>query len=301
MGTEVSGTLGSLDLADGRQLEWSSVGPPNATILLDHHGTPGSRVPAGVMARAATARGLRLVTTSRPGYGRSSRAPGRTVVDVVGDSAALLDELGADAAYVIGASGGGPHALACGALLGERVLGVAVLAGVAPLAAEGLDWLAGMGEDNVEEFTLALAGEGTLRPFLDAARPELLKADAEGVLAVLGGLLPEVDRACLTGEVAADAAASMAEAVVVGVDGWLDDDLAFTQPWGFELTDLGRLTGRGKPVSIWQGDADLMVPFAHGQWLAEHVPGARAHLLPGEGHLSIGIGSIDAILEELTT
>ncbi len=298
MNTELGISLGILDLADGRQLEWSSVGPPDGTVLLNHHGTPGSRVPAGTMARAAAARGLRLVTASRPGYGRSSRAPGRIVADVVGDATALLDELGAGEAYVIGASGGGPHALACAALMGGRVLGVCVLAGVAPWNAEGLDWLAGMGEDNVEEFTLTLAGEGMLRPFLEAARPELLKADADGVLAVLGGLLPEVDRACLTGEVAADAAASMAQAVVAGVDGWLDDDLAFAQPWGFELSGLASLA-RGRPVSIWQGDADLMVPFAHGEWLAEHVPGARPHLLAGEGHLSIGIGSIGPVLDEL--
>lgn len=299
MDAELKITSGTLDLPDGRQLDWSSVGPESGPILLNHHGTPGSRHPVGTMARAATQRGLRLVTPSRPGYGRSSRAAGRTIADVAPDAAHLLDELGAGQAYVIGASGGGPHALACGALLSDRVLGVAVLAGVAPLDAEGLDWLAGMGEDNIEEFTLTLAGEGALRPFLDSARPELLKADVEGLLAVLGGLLPEVDRACLTGEVAADAAASTAEAVAVGVDGWLDDDLAFAQPWGFDLADLGALSARGKSVSIWQGDADLMVPYAHGQWLAEHVPGARAHLLAGEGHLSIGIGSIDAILDEL--
>ena len=103
-----------------------------------------------------------------------------------------------------------------------------------------------------------------------------------------------MDLACLTGEAAEDLAADMADGLARGIDGWLDDDLAFVRPWGFELAALA-LT----PVSVWQGDADLMVPFAHGEWLTAHVPGVRAHLLAGEGHLSIGIGSLDAVLDEL--
>ena len=292
--TDLSVTHDVLTLPDGRRLEWSSVGPVDGPVLLDHHGTPGSRHVSRIVARAAVRRGLRFVTTSRPGYGGSDRHAGRSVADVAADSAALLDALRADSAYVSGGSGGGPHALACGALLGHRVRAVAVIAGVAPYDAEGLDWLAGMGEDNVVEFTATQQGEAVLRPLLDTFRPELLNADAEGVLAVLGGLLPDVDRACLTGEVVEDAAASMAESVSVSVDGWLDDDLAFAKPWGFGLEALASVR-----VSIWQGDADLMVPFAHGQWLAGRLPGARVHLLTGEGHLSIGVGHVDAILDEL--
>jgi pimeloyl-ACP methyl ester carboxylesterase len=90
-------------------------------------------------------------------------------------------------------------------------------------------------------------------------------------------------------------AASFREAVRVSVDGWLDDDLAFTRPWGFGLAEIT------VPTMIWQGSADLMVPFAHGQWLAAQLPGASVHLEEGEGHLSVGIGALDQMLDELVS
>jgi pimeloyl-ACP methyl ester carboxylesterase len=194
---------------------------------------------------------------------------------------------------VAGWSGGGPHALACGALLPDRVRGVLCVAGVAPYRAEGLDFLAGMGEDNVDEFGAALQGEEALRPWLEAHRPELLEVTGGEVAAALGNLVPPVDVAVLTGEVADDLAAEFRHALSAGVDGWLDDDLAFTRPWGFGLADIA------VPTYLWQGSDDLMVPFAHGQWLAERIPGVTAHLEEGEGHLSIGIGAFDRMLDEL--
>ena len=191
-----------------------------------------------------------------------------------------------------GWSGGGPHALASAARL-PQVAATLVIAGVAPYGAEGLDWFAGMGQDNVDEFGAAVEGPQALRPFLDAALPHLQQVDAAGIIASLGNLLPDVDRAVLTNEFGEDMAASFAEALAHTTDGWLDDDLAFVTPWGF---DLDEITG---PVSLWQGTEDLMVPFAHGEWLAEHLPGVRAHLLPGEGHLSVGVGAVDKMVEEL--
>jgi pimeloyl-ACP methyl ester carboxylesterase len=283
-----------ITLADGRDLEVEVTGPDGGPVLLFHHGTPGGSVQRGSLARAAHARGLRLVTTSRPGYGASTRQAGRTVADVVPDTAAVLDRLGVETCLVAGWSGGGPHALACGALLSDRVRGVLCIAGVAPYGADGLDFLAGMGEDNVEEFGAALEGEEVLRPWLDAHRPEMLELTGDQVIAALGDLVPPVDAAVLTGEVAEDLAAEFRQALSAGVDGWLDDDLAFTRPWGFELADVA------VPSYLWQGSDDLMVPYAHGKWLAERIPGVTAHLEPGEGHLSIGIGALDRILDELT-
>ncbi len=209
------------------------------------------------------------------------------------DVAAVLDQVGADTCLVAGWSGGGPHALAAGVLLPDRVRGVLCIAGAAPYDAEGLDFLAGMGEDNVEEFGAALKGEAPLRAWLENARPELVDVTAEDVVASLDTLLPPVDEAALTGEFADYLAAEFRQAVSVGVDGWLDDDLAFTRPWGF---DLGALT---VPTYVWQGSDDLMVPFAHGQWLADRIPGVTAHLEPGEGHLSIAVGALDRMLDEL--
>jgi len=282
-----------LRLADGRELDMLESGPPAGQVLIFHHGTPGSCVPIRAMADAANRLGLRFVTTSRPGYGDSTRHPGRSVVDVVADTAAVLDAVGADECLVAGWSGGGPHALACGARLAERAAAVLVIAGVAPYSAEGLDWRAGMGEDNVIEFGRALEGEAALRPYLEGMRLQLRQATAADLVTAWSTLLPPVDRAVLAGEVGEDLAAHINEGLRVGVDGELDDDLAFVKTWGFALGEVAA------PTLLWQGTEDLMVPITHGKWLAEQIPGVTAHLKEGEGHLSIGVGAIDRMLEEL--
>ena len=281
-------------LPDGRLLDLRVSGPAGGFPLVFHHGTPGAGTPNRALERAAHARGLRLVTTSRPGYGDSSPQPGRSVVDVVADTAAVLAAIGADRCLVAGRSGGGPHALACGARLGATTA-VLVIAGVAPYGTEGLDWLAGMGEDNVAEFSAALQGEDRLRPYLLHEREQLKDATVAGIVASLETLLPDVDRAVLTSEFGEDLVASFREAVRPGVEGWLEDDIAFTRSWGFELAEIS------VPTMIWQGSADLMVPFSHGQWLASQLPGASVHLEEGEGHLSIGIGALDRMLDELVS
>lgn len=279
--------------ADGRDLDVEVTGPPDGAALLFHHGTPGAVTQMRGMQRSAHARGLRLVTWSRPGYGRSTRLSGRRVADVVDDVTAILDHLRADRCLVAGWSGGGPHALATAALLGDRVTGVLSIAGIVPDGLPDLDLLAGMGEQNVEEFGQARSGADALRPYLEAEAATLSHADAAGLVEGMSSLLPEVDRRLLTAEVGEDLVASFAEGLRHGVDGWLDDDLAFTASWGFDLSQIA------VPAFVWQGSADLMVPFAHGQWLARHVPGAVSHLEEGEGHLSIGIGSVDRMLDEL--
>ena len=245
------------------------------------------------MQRAAAERSLRLATYSRPGYGNSTRQPGRRVVDAADDVTAVLDYLDADRCVMAGWSGGGPHALATGARLGDRVAGVLSIASVGPFDADGLDFLAGMGEQNLEEFGLACAGEDVLRPYLVAEAAGLREADAGALVLGLSTLLPDVDRAVLTEEYGEDMASSFAEALRVGVDGWVDDDLAFVQPWGFDLAELK------VPTFVWQGSADLMVPYRHGQWLAAQIPGVTPHLERGQGHLSIAVGSLGRMLDEL--
>jgi pimeloyl-ACP methyl ester carboxylesterase len=279
-------------LPDGRRLDMRVSGAADGVPLVFHHGTPGAATPVRALERAAHERGLRLVTTSRPGYGESSRQPGRVVVDVVADTAAVLAAIGTERCLIAGWSGGGPHALACGARLGAAAA-VLVIAGVAPYGAEGLDWMAGMGEDNIVEFSAAVHGEDELRSYLLQEREQLKDITAADVASSLETLLPDVDRAVLTGEFAEDMAASFREAVRVGAEGWLDDDLAFASPWGFGLEEIS------VPAMIWQGSADLMVPFSHGQWLASHLPAASAHLQQGEGHLSVGLGALDRMLDEL--
>jgi pimeloyl-ACP methyl ester carboxylesterase len=211
----------------------------------------------------------------------------------VDDTAAVLAAMGADRCLVAGWSGGGPHALACGARL-PQATAVLVIAGVAPYGADGLDFMAGMGEENIVEFSAALRGEYELQPLLAGLGEQLKSITADDIASTMETLLPDVDKAALTGEFAEDMAASFREAVRMGIAGWLDDDLAFTRPWGFAFGEIS------VPVMIWQGSADLMVPFAHGQWLARQLPDAAAHLEDGEGHLSVGLGALDRMLDELT-
>ena len=170
-----------------------------------------------------------------------------------------------------------------------------MIAGVAPYEAEGPDWTAGMGEENVVEFSATLHGEDQLRSYLLGAREQLKDVTTADIVAFLETVLPDVDRAVLTGEVGEDIAANFREAVRTGVEGWLEDDVAFVRSWGFGLEEIS------VPTMIWQGSADLMVPFSHGRWLASHLPGASAHLEEGEGHLSVGLGALDRMLDELVS
>jgi pimeloyl-ACP methyl ester carboxylesterase len=283
----------NVETPDGRSLEVVSQGPADALLLVFHGGTPVAAVLHPPMVDAAIASGLRFITYSRPGYATSDAMPGRSVADAVTDVTAILDVLGADRFVTIGWSGGGPHALACGALLASRCAAVATIAAVAPYPAEGIDWLAGMGEENVEEFGAALEGEDALSTYLKEEAIGLSQVTATDLDDALGDLVSEVDRASLTGPFAEWAAASFRKAVSTGIAGWRDDDLAFVKPWGFDLTSLTR------PVALWQGSDDRMVPSSHGKWLAAHVPTAHPRLLEGEGHLSVGVGAFGRIVEDL--
>lgn len=281
-----------LELADGRVLEVVVEGPEAGLPLVIHHGTPGAAVPFAPMVAAATARGLRTVHYARPGYGDSTPSPGRPVASAAANTAAVLDALGLGEFVTLGYSGGGPNALACASLLPGRCRATATVAGVAPWRAEGLDWLDGMGADNVEEFDAALAGEEELSGYLAAQRDGLLDVRGPDLVAALGDLVSTVDAAQLTGEFAEFLAASFRAAVAAGIAGWRDDDLAFVRDWGFPLD-------RARRVTVWQGGQDRMVPYPHGEWLAGHLPGASARLLPAEGHLSLLVGRFGDVLDSL--
>jgi len=278
---------------EDRVLEVLVTGPEDGPVVVFHTGTPSAGRPFAGWTRDGAQRGVRHVCYARPGYAGSTRAPGRTVADCTADVAAIADALGVERFHTVGWSGGGPHALACAALLGERVIATAVLAGVAPYDADGLNWLDGMGEENVEEFRATQAGAEALRGFLEPFREELSNISAADVAEAFGDLLSEVDRRALTGEFAEFMAASSAGAVENGIWGWLDDDLAFVADWGFELS------AAAGPVSIWQGGQDRMVPFAHGRWLAANIRGAAPHLREQEGHITIVVDAYGAVLDDL--
>ncbi len=278
--------------AGGRQLDVLAAGPPGGLPLVVHQGTPAGLAPMPALVTAATAWGLRTVVYSRPGYGGSTAQPGRSVAGAAADVRAILDSIGAAEFVTAGWSGGGPHALACAALLPGRCLAAASVAGVAPFGADGLAWRAGMAEENVVEFAAAERGEAALTAFLDNEAAQLARTSAADIAAALGGLVSAVDKAALTGDLADFLAASFRSALSGGIAGWRDDDLAFVRDWGFGLGEVG-------PAAIWQGDQDRMVPYAHGAWLAGHLPRARAHLLPGHGHLTLTAASWPEILADL--
>jgi pimeloyl-ACP methyl ester carboxylesterase len=303
----------SITRPNGRTIDFLVAGPADGLPLVLHEGTPIGLVLYPPTVQAARIRGLRVVLAARPGYEGSTPRPGRRVVDVAEDTAAVLDELSADTFVTAGWSGGGPHALACAAALPGRCLAAASIAGVAPRAAKGLDWLAGMGPENVAEFGAAERGQAALTEFLDHEAVMLNTLTGESVAKSLGGLVIEADQAVLTGEFADYVAAGLRASMNSGIAGWRDDDLAFVKDWGFSLgwDSPGEASPGGEspggespapgpaPVAVWQGDQDRMVPFAHGQWLAANIQGARVHLLPGEGHLTLTVTAIGRILDDL--
>jgi pimeloyl-ACP methyl ester carboxylesterase len=274
---------------DGRTVRVLEAGDPGGRAVVVHHGTPGSRLLWRELVEDAEARAIRLVAYDRPGYGGSDPHPGRTVADVAADVAAIADALGIERLAVEGGSGGGPHALACAALLAERVVAAASLAGVAPYEAEGLDWAEGMGQDNLDEFGAAVAGREELERYLHGQADAMLASDAETIAEVLRSLLSPPDTAVLTGELAEYLHAATAAGIAERLDGWIDDDLAFLKPWGFGLADI-RI-----PVQLWHGAQDRFVPIAHGRWLAERIPGVEAHLAGEDGHLTIQVNRIGEV------
>jgi pimeloyl-ACP methyl ester carboxylesterase len=282
-----------ITLRDGRTLHVYDDGDPDGSVVVEHHGTPGSGISYAPDVELARERGLRIVSYDRAGYGRSTPDSGRVVADIGNDIADVLDELGVDHFASLGASGGAPHSLALGALLPGRCVAVAAIAAPTPWEADGIDWLEGQGEQNVEEWDAALQGSETLEAHLEPIAAEIRKTSAEQLRDLLATLLPPVDRDVLTGDRAAYAKANMDRAVEPGIAGWRDDDLAFTKPWGFELDDIR------VPVLLWQGVQDRMVPAAHGRWLAERIPGVDAHISEPDGHLSITVGRLGEIYDWL--
>jgi pimeloyl-ACP methyl ester carboxylesterase len=271
---------------DGRTLAVLDAGAEDGPAVFACHGTPGSALLWRGAVEDVESRGMRLVSYDRPGYGGSDPHPGRNVAAAAGDIAAIADALGIECFAVEGGSGGGPHALACGALLSDRVVGVGCLAGVAPYPAEGLEWLEGMGQGNLDEFAAALGGREALEPFLREQADEILAAGPEELVDALRSLLSPVDVAALTGEFAEYLVDATHRAIGGSLEGWIEDDFAFVAPWGFELADI-RVA-----VQLCQGGEDRMVPMAHGRWLADRIPAVEPFLSPEDGHITIQLGRI---------
>lgn len=269
---------------DGRRLSTQLYGDPDGRPVFLLHGTPGSRLGPHPRSSVLHRLGVRLIAFDRPGYGGSDRLEGRRVADVAADVVAIADSYDLPRFAVVGRSGGGPHALACAALLPDRVSRAAVLVGIAPRAAAGLDWFDGMAQSNVNEFAAATAYEDIVVYTHMVANA--VRADPASLLARLQDDLPDQDR-----RVVADPGIrsllleSYAEALRASAFGWVDDALAFCSPWGFDPATVT------VPVLLWHGAHDVFSPASHARWLAERIPSAAVVVQAGAAHF----GALDVL------
>jgi pimeloyl-ACP methyl ester carboxylesterase len=280
---------------DGRNLRVYDDGDPSGTPVIVHHGTPATGQFFAPHVEDASRRGIRLIGYDRPGLGHSTPRPGRVVGDSVDDVAAVADALEVERFATWGVSGGGPHALACAALMPERVIAAASLAAYAPIDAEGLDWTGGMGDFNLEGFAAIRAGPVAHEDYVRREAEQLRTVEAAEVHDYMASLLTQVDRAVLTHELAEYLASIYRDAVLESIEGWRDDDLEGDRSWGFRLDDIQ------VPVLLWHGRHDLFVPFAHGEWLAKHIPGVDARLSEEDGHLTLFVRRIPEVHDWLLT
>ena len=285
----------TVQTADGRTLAVQENGDPNGIPVLIHAGSPNSRhVYAPIVADAA-ARGLRLISYDRPGYGGSAPSPGRSVANCAADARAICTALGVDRAAMWGISGGGPHLLACAALLPDLVVAAASLASLAPYGADGLDWFAGMGQENADDFRRYFSDQQAARQKMAEDTAKAMTETPEEVAKGLETLLTPTDAAVLTGELAEYLVWSTKQGLGPGYEGWWEDLVTFASPWGFELAQIS------VPVLVMQGREDMFVPFGHGEWLARHIPGVTARLLDHDGHLTLIERRIGEVHDWLST
>ncbi len=270
--------------SDGRQLATQTDGDPEGRPIFLLHGTPGSRL--GPRPRSAVLHrlGVQLISFDRPGYGESDRLEGRRVADAATDVLAIADAYGLDRFAVVGRSGGGPHALACAALLPDRLTRAAVLVGIAPRGAEGLGWYDGMTRSNVLEHTAAADGYEGLAALTEAA--EAVRADPASLLTRLQAEMPAPDlRVVADRGIRAMLLETYTEALRTSAHGWIDDTLAFCSPWGF---DPALVT---VPVLLWHGASDNFSPVSHARWLADRIPSAAVVVQAGAAHF----GALDVL------
>lgn len=276
----MSGDTHSTTLAaDGRTLAWCEYGDPAAPPVFLFHGTPGSRLDRDPFDRPSAAR---IIVPDRPGYGHSTHQPGRRLTDWPADVLAIADALGLETFAVVGISGGGPHALACAAMLpADRLTSAGTICGLGPN-----DWpgaTEGMQPMNVMFNELAIADPDQVLAIGDAMA-EGIRADAAAFVAGSGADLPDVDRALMQDPaVQSMMAASMIVAVRQGGRAFAEEMIMFAHPWGFELSSIR------VPLLLWHGTDDRNVPVSHARHVAEQVPGARLRVLDGEGHMTLAM------------
>jgi pimeloyl-ACP methyl ester carboxylesterase len=262
---------------DGRVLEMYEYLPsqPSGDVVVWHHGSPHSGALIDPVIAAAELRGIRMVTYARPSYGGSTQLPNRDIASCAGDVAAVADGLGIDRFAVVGYSGGAPHALACAALLPDRVSAAVTLAGPTPYRSD-VDWFAGMATEVA--LRTALTGREARAALPAAFEPDcFVDTDWTALSGAWSSLGEDAGRAGETWP-----------------DGLVEDDVALVRPWGFDLQSISC------PVLVAHGRRDRMIPASHARWLAEQIPTAELWLRPRDGHVAVltGLGiALDWIRE----
>lgn len=283
----------STTLPDGRRLAWDELGDPAGMPVVYCHGFPACRLEAHLIAAAAGRRGIRLIVPDRPGFGFSSPSWGRCISDWPADVGHLLDTLGIERCRMLGMSGGGAYALACGALLDERIEAITLLGALGPLTQP--ESTLGMSSLARLSFGLARRHRGTQATLFHALA--LIVRHAPG--AMLHFTLEagsEVDSAVLERDgVRQVLLNTMRGSARQGARPAIEELRRYTEPWPFALTDVRM------PVRLWHGTADTVVPPAHARTFAALLPRARVGLVAGEGHISLPVRRADAILRQPVT
>ena len=276
--------FGSVVRGDGRTVAYLDGGDPSGYPIIGLHGTPGCRLSRWPDDSLYAGAGVRYITTDRAGYGRSSRNRGRSVADEAADISAVADALSLSRFSIVGGSGGGPHALACAALLGDRIDRVACQSSLAPLGRNGLtrdEWVEGMGDEIAAELTWAEAGEAVLTVEMARAQRLMEQRIATNSALILGEAANDIDVGFLERPETIEAFSRIIpEQALNGVYGSVDDMLAFTKDWAFDLATIR------VPVLITYGDDDTSLPVAHGRFLSRAMPDALVVETPGGGHFA---------------
>lgn len=274
---------------DGRRLSVDSLGDPWGKPVFLCHGTPGvgrGPRPRGIVLHRL---GIRLISYDRPGYPGSERNPDRIVADAAEDVAAIADYFGIDRFSVVGRSGGAPHALACAAILNERVICAAIMSSLAPYDAAGLDWSAGMTEFNVTAYRNARADLVTLMATLNEQAGQV-RGNPQGLLKQLWPELVSGDKDVI-GDISLRQIIAQvhADALRETADGWIDDVVALSRPWGFDVSDITA------PVKLWHGRNDVFSPVSHAYWLSQRIPHAVLKIEEAQAHF----GSVEILVNIL--
>lgn len=283
-----------IETPDGRRLRVEVAGDCRRVVVVQVGG-----LNAGVLfdrwVEDAAKRGLTLVTYDRPGYGDSSPQPGRTVADCAADVRVISEALRFERCAVWGLSNGGPHALACGALLDDLVAAVATIGSWAPFDAPGFDFFAGMSDEDRKDYELFLSDRAAWDREAEEQRREMLAWSVNELRDQSPAMgFPPVDVAALRSDFGVWLHGAIQAALAPGAEGWTEDTIAVQSPWGFKIAEIKI------PVKIWHGRDDHNVPLAHGRLLADTIPRAQAELRDHDGHLTVAAKRIADVHEWLS-